>query len=299
MDVRTIARLLSSEIRPPNVENRAAGGTPVRQTPFDAIAQGLGRSAVNAVTYPGNYMQSYQPGQSVRDDPSATEWAGEMALNMVGSPALAGGLPGTVGSGVKALPMDNASRMARAQEQGYTVDAYKGMYPYDPATVPMVNGMGKVIDLPGNRNLVPKELTTIDSPSSPYAGFFSDDVDVANRFGDLYRGSVMPSKLKFENPLVIDAKGKPAAAFQFDSIAREHGTMDDMRSFRGAFEKGGQYDGVILKNTADEGTVYVPRNSDQVRSRFAKFDPANIKSGELLGGLGATAFVGAASRDDK
>jgi hypothetical protein len=192
-----------------------------------------------------------------------------------------------------ALPMDEASRLARAQEQGYTIDAYKGGQPYDWNTMPETNWKGEVIK--GTENRVPVELTSINSPNSPYAGFFSNDPKVADRFAAPFEhGAVWPTKLKFENPLVIDAQGKHAAAFQFDSIARDpkNNTITEMNKFHGAFKEGSPHDGVILKNTKDEGDVYIPRNPDQIRSRFAAFDPAKIGSGELLGSLVGAGILG-------
>jgi hypothetical protein len=278
MDVRTIARLLSSEVRPPNVENRAAGGTPVRQTPFDALAQGLGRSALNAVTYPGNYMQSYQPGQSVRDDPSAADWAGEMALNMVGSPALAGGLPGTVGSGVKALPMDNASRMARAQEQGFTRDAYRGE--------------GKPIEGEAFREhhagRYDPGFLGGDAIYSTSAPRIANDYTIFKAYREADPApNVMPLKVKMENPHIITGEDKVRIA-QMDRFERDDWLRD-------IYAKG--HDGVVVKYGDGVEEYVAPAAS--YKSRFAKFDPASQAGGGLLGGLGAAAFVGAASRDDK
>jgi hypothetical protein len=104
-----------------------------------------------------------------------------------------------------------------------------------------------------------------------------------------------------ENPLVIDAGGRPAAAFQFDQIARTHGTLDDMARFRGAFAENSPFDGVILRNTADEGTVYVPRTPQQARSRFANFEAGQENNPNMLASLlwplalgGAAATAGGA-----
>lgn len=197
-----------------------------------------------------------------------------------------------------ALPMDEASRMARAAEQGYTIDAYKGGQPYDWATMPDKDWKGNVIA--GTENRVPQELTSINSPNADYAGFFSHDPAVANRFAEPFEhGAVWPSKLKFDNPLVIDAEGKHAAAFQFDTIAQRNGTLDKMQAFKDAFKEGSPHDGVILRNTKDEGDVYVPRNPDQIRSRFAAFDPMNKGSGTLLGGLAGAAGAPIFAKQDK
>jgi len=100
------------------------------------------------------------------------------------------------------------------------------------------------------------------SGGSPYAGFFSDRKDVAKYFADSLaktfddgrKGVVHSSEVVFKKPLVIDAKGDFAGNFQFGPKRK-----DFMKGFEG------DYDGVILKNTKDEGTVYVPRNSNQIR----------------------------------
>jgi len=59
----------------------------------------------------------------------ATSWAPEMALNMIGAPAMggvsAGGREAVLGSGAvrrSALPMDEASRLERARSQGYNTN---------------------------------------------------------------------------------------------------------------------------------------------------------------------------------
>lgn len=142
--------------------------------------------------------------------------------------------------------------------------AYKGMYPYDWRLAEIRNGAGIPIE---NIGAKPPPLSEINNPDKPYAGFFSDSPDVANRFAGIStEGAVFPSRVNFDNPLTIDAKGKPAAAFQFESIAREHGTQGDYQAFQNAWKADSPYDGVILKNTKDEGTVYVPRNPSQIRS---------------------------------
>lgn len=183
------------------------------------------------------------------------------------------------------LPMDEVSRMGRATEQGYTIDAYKGMYPYTGG--PVTDWKGRVL------SETPKEEIKSIKPHA----FFSSDPETANRFASAItsEGSVLPAKLKFENPIVIDANGAPAAAFQFETIARRHGTHDAYKAFQDAISSKGPHDGVILKNTKDEGTVYLPKNPHQVRSRFAAFDPDKIKSGDLLasgaGLIGANAIT--------
>lgn len=251
------------------------------------------RSALDALLLPGDAYAGRVSmyGADGRTNPEVIGRSADLAGLVMGGgmPMAERGALGTSG-GKMALPMDEASRMSRAAEQGYTIDAYKGGQPYDWNTMPAYYGSGRVV--PGTENRVPKELTSINSPNADYAGFFSNSPDVANRFAAPFEhGAVWPAKLKFENPLVIDAKGQHAAAFQFDSIARERGTQEQLKQFKSAFAKDSPHDGVILKNTKDEGDVYVPRNPDQIRSRFAKFDPESIGSGNMLGGLAGIGVI--------
>ena len=227
----------------------------------------------------------------------------EAAMLPMGTGAIAG-VPvrsgeTVLGSGlVNKLPMDESARLARAKEQGFTVDAYKGGQPYDWRTMPSKDWKGNII--PGTEDLVPQELTSINSPDRPYAGFFSNDPKVADRFAEPFEhGAVWPVKLKLENPLVIDAKGKHAAAFQFDTIAQQNGTLEEMKKFQDAFRSDSPHDGVILKNTKDEGDVFIPRQPTQIRSRFARFDPNNINSGNLLGTLAGAGAFGALAQQGR
>lgn len=95
-----------------------------------------------------------------------------------------------------------------------------------------------------------------------------------------------------QNPYEIDAAGQHAAAFQFERIAKERGTLDQRKAFQDAFREGSPYDGVILRNTKDEGNVYIPRTPQQVRSVWAAFDPAQSGSPNLLAsGIGTAALA--------
>jgi hypothetical protein len=38
----------------------------------------------------------------------------------------------------------------------------------------------------------------------------------------------------------------------------------------------------VLKNTIDEGSVFIPRKANQIRSRFAAFDPLRRDEADLL-----------------
>jgi predicted GNAT family acetyltransferase len=202
------------------------------------------------------------------------------------------------------LPTDEASRMARAQEMGYTIEAYKGTYPYDASTGPVYgfkDGKWQQVDRIGAEPDVIKSFNSKNTTEQggKFAGFFGN-VDVANRFAKAggAQGAVFPTLLKMDSPLVIDAGGKPAGAFQFSRMAEDAGTMKDYQAFNDAFAPGSKFDGVILKNTLDEGTVYVPSASNQVRGRFAQFDPAKAGSADILAGFGVVGAGAALSQQD-
>jgi hypothetical protein len=200
---------------------------------------------------------------------------------------------------LKTLPTDEASRMARAREMGHTIEAYKGTYPYDASTGPVYgfkDGKWQQVDRIGAEPDVIKSFNSRNTTEQggKFAGFFGN-VDVANRFAAAgSEGAVFPSLLRMDAPLVIDAGGKPAGAFQFRRMAEDAGTMKDYQAFNDAFAPGSKFDGVILKNTLDEGTVYVPSASNQVRGRFAQFDPAKADSADILAGVGGIAAAGGA-----
>jgi hypothetical protein len=135
-----------------------------------------------------------------------------------------------------------------------TYRAFKGVYDSDPEYL-----SGK----------------PFSSPNEPYAGFFSDSPAVASDFatleGDIepnLTGSVYPVDLTFKNPLVIDGSDKFSISFQDPSSAREDGVFEQYQQFLKAFGKDSSHDGVIIRNTLDEGTVYVPRSYDQIQSIF-------------------------------
>lgn len=235
------------------------------------------KSALEALMLPGDVYAG-------RVDPMSDEGIGKAAdlagLVMGGAYGMApAGSVGVAGArSASRLPMDEASRMSRAAEQGYMIDAYKGMMPYHPDGYPTTNGYGKVIEparMPMTEltEIRPPRHSNYDDPISSGSGFFSSSPDVASRFAELFgSGAVYPVKLRMQNPKVIDAQGRHAADFQFGAGAGQ------LR-----LPKDSPHDGVILKNTKDEGDVYIPAQPQQIRSKFAAFDPANKDSSHLLG----------------
>lgn len=164
-------------------------------------------------------------------------------------------------------------------------------------------GKSKAVDKDGNPLVVYKGMPAVDwETGKPFdsidrksefpafnhgeqgtkiAGFFSSKSDVANRFAAGYArpgegsSAVFPCYLSIQHPYVIDAKGKAAGIIEFEESGRP---------FREAI-RSGKFDGVIIKNTKDEGDVYVALRPSQIKSAIGNrgtFDPkkADITASE-------------------
>lgn len=124
----------------------------------------------------------------------------------------------------------------------------------------------------------------------------------------------MPAKLRFNNPLVLDARGAvwdniPAKSLppKVAAAAKSPDGYNDKGGYVGsaltteminsAASKFG-HDGVIFKNVIDGGrqpsTVYsvLPGNAHNIRLPWANFDPAKTNAKDFLAGGAGTAIVG-------
>ncbi|MBL8449715.1 MAG: hypothetical protein JNM32_07310 [Dechloromonas sp.] len=124
-------------------------------------------------------------------------------------------------------------------------------------------------------------ITEFRSANGPWAGFFTDSKDVANRFASLTSdwtqgrspSGVVHTYLSLQHPLIVDALGHKARDFQIDAsrIGREdHPIREQLLS--------GKHDGLILRNTEDESDVYVALRPEQIKSAIGNrgaFDGAN------------------------
>ena len=184
-----------------------------------------------------------------------------------------------VAQAVGALPMDEASRMARAAEQGFEPGYYKGMFPYDWRTGEVVSEIRRPSPFPS--------FDPNDPPVEGIAGFLTRDPNVANRFAEktTTQGSVFPLNYRPGKTLTMDAQGAAAGDLQFGPSGQPF--RDAVRS--------GQYDTIVLKNTKDEGDVVVALKPENIRSRFARFDPAQAGSSNLMAGLAGILATGAAA----
>jgi len=183
-------------------------------------------------------------------------------------------------------------------DSGEPLVVYKGMWPPDQRQEPMSSI--------NRREFGGFPAYNGDEPDVDIAGFFTSSKDVANQFaqGVNSRGghgpSVYPVYLSIQKPYVIDAKGNYAGEYQFGP---------EGKPFRDAI-RSGNYDGVVIRNTGDEGDVYIPLHPEQIKSAIGNsgnFDPRNpdiagAADPRLLGAVartGAGALAGAAiDRED-
>jgi hypothetical protein len=214
--------------------------------------------------------ERYQAHQQVQQ---ALELAPTIALGMLGD-----------APGIKA-PMDNPA-FAKwfggskvVDEAGQPLRVYKGMYPYDwtqettTSRGPEIESINRPSDFPS--------FAGPNEPGTKIAGFFSDNPKVANFFSTIGQdsGAVYPVHLSLQNPYVIDAAGRNAGELQF---------MESGKPFRDAI-RSGKYDGVIIRNTADEGNVYVALHPGQIKSAIGNrgtYDPKDPRINYGIAGLG-------------
>ena len=204
-----------------------------------------------------------------------------------------------------ALPMDQASRMARAREMGFDVDT------------PMFHGSSNDFDAFD---------ITIDRTGAGYdAAWLTDDASLAYRYSRSSGGSaqdakVMEVRAALENPKIIDieelikneAEKIGADLDMFESMSEAQNMMlgPDWKKQAVIDAKNEGHDGLILKNYIDmpggdyaesPSTVYAVFDPTKIRKLEAKFDPAKRNSADLLAGVagGAVAVGAAAKADDR
>ena len=119
-----------------------------------------------------------------------------------------------------------------------------------------------------------KDITEFKSKNGPWAGFFTSDPNVGSKFAEAFNnGVVTPAFVNISKPLEIDAGGKSAKEFQID--ASVVGGIDSPIRKK---LLSGSYDGLILRNTSDEGDIFVPLKPTQIKSatgNVGTFDSTN------------------------
>lgn len=240
------------------------GGNLLNSSPYDWGLIGDGEASSQPESQPANLLNAPTRAQRATSfsQPFQDIWNKLEQHGLVNSP----NAPMSVISNPQSNMRDTLNAMANLMFTG-TVGpfrAYKGMPSYNWET-------GALSNL--EKEMSPGSI--IDPVNGKHAGFYSNDPAVASRFAESYQKmlneppavAIYPMDVQFENPVTIDAGGKPAAAIQFESIARQHNSYDGLSKFKSAFNDP-TVDGIIIKNTKDEGTIYIPRAPSQVRSPF-------------------------------
>jgi hypothetical protein len=195
------------------------------------------------------------------------------------------------------LPMDFESAQARGREMGFVEEYFKGMYPYDPDTVPVRNWRGEIIE---GADRTPRELTSINRPTDfpsfnrgepgyQIAGVMGRDPNVANNFAAWPESAVYPLQVRHGRTYDMDAAGSRAGLTHFEESGRPF--RDQMRS--------GEFDTGVIRNTSDEGDIAFVLRPENIRSRFARFDPRFAGSRNLMAGVGGAGVMVGASGDEE
>lgn len=218
-----------------------------------------------------------------------TEWlAGRGVLDLVSQ-----GYPESVSKRIVSgeLDMREPARMARAAEQGYDPTTfYKGLDPYPNVKS---SDLGALAILEGKNFPAITEIQRQgsfpsfggkdgDIPAGVIAGFYSPDHKVSNYFAPYQGYATYPLKARLGRVKEFDAAGKKAGQLQFGDAGKD---------FRDA-ARSGEYDTIILRNTADEGDVHISLNAENIRSPFAAFDPEYTGSNILGSRIAPTAGAG-------
>jgi hypothetical protein len=187
-----------------------------------------------------------------------------------------GATRGALGAGPAArkLPMDEASRMARAKDMGFYTD------------MRLYHGSGRTFEefkpvaTSDNRMLAPGISTAFDP-------------EVANVFAKLAHKrtggeypQVYPLLHRAENPVALRWK-------QTNDRSAVYATVRD------AFDQG--YDAVLVRDFPVSGkkhNILYVKDANQLRSPFAVFDPDKKNSGHLLAGAAGASVVGPAAFGD-
>ncbi len=195
------------------------------------------------------------------------------------NPELISYVKNKLGIQAQPLPMDEASRMQRARDMGFDLDVFRG--------------------------------SNFDSEELKGTVFLSSEPSVASDFAMFLRtyegANVSPSKIKGKF-LEIDAdfsdirEAEKMAGKQFAGIT-DADYPNGLEIYDWA--KANSYDGVKFKNAIDDplgpnipkaSDVYAVFDPKNIRSKFAKFDPAkknsaNILAGGLLGAIGVNQAI--------
>jgi hypothetical protein len=240
------------------------------------------------------------------------------ALGMTALPGSVGGIDKAVKKlGVDDLPMDTASRMKRAEEMGFGADAYHGtnvdVTEFDDAF------KGRATKA---RSAKKAHWFTDDAPTAAGYGDFAKDREVTdlldearrhergNRWDKVHELEVQAEKLdqgpqeRGQNVIPIKLRGN---LFEFDADGARYNDISAQIEEVLDKAKADGLDGVKFKNLVDQAdyslhnpaTHYAIFDPKNIRSRFAKFDPAKKDSANLLASVGGAGLLGTLAMDNE
>ena len=236
--------------------------------------------------------------------------------------------------GAKSLPMDTPSRMARAAEQGFSSPVYHATSRTTPIDE-LKPSNGLLMDLNaihvGTKKSANDRAGAVHVLSTPSGlqmqsakaantrrGWSPDNAAASAQGGVLredFAPSIMPLMMKAERPYLNPATGAPWTEREFQKHVGEWirenapklGETDRLAAKQlmkqDLLEQG--YDVIPYVNAIEGGqryksghagdVSYMVLKPENLRSSFAKFDPANVGKAGLMGALAGTLGMSAAN----
>ena len=191
------------------------------------------------------------------------------------------------------LPMDTASRMARAKEMGFDTEKllYRGTTEKGAKAAKPSFEAGEGVFLTDNPDVAeifryPREW------GESITGKFDE---VSGEYIDIEPGDLQELFARIKKPLRLNAKD--AEKFTYD-------TAFQSKTIRNA--KNSDYDSIVVPSVkegvgdwVEEGTTYVVLDPKNIRARSAKFDPSKKTSANLLAGAAGGMLFAPAFMDNE
>lgn len=212
---------------------------------------------------------------------------GDTLGRLSGSGRIAAAALPIAGTRLAKLPMDQASRLARAKAMGFRIEE------------PVYHGTDRVFDAfdlkAGGR--------TTGSRTAPLGVWASHSPNVADEFA---RMAIQQGKGRARGPLILPLLYRSDRLGVYDAGKHSQPDREAAVAIASAFDDG--FDAVRILNYRTPGgktgqTTVVVKDPSQLRSIFAAFDPKKRDSANLLAGIGAgvagTGLVASQAADER
>lgn len=194
------------------------------------------------------------------------------------------------------LPMDEAARMARAKELGFTTEVFHGTRATEPFDKFSVKTGPQRHDLHG---VHVGTLNAADERMQKYFG--GNDYGIAKGVANEDQAaSIMPLLAKFEKPYV-KKDGTPFSEAEIrrkvTEYAKKNGISPDRIDAKVGFKNElltEGYDHIpYINSVEDRGNVsYLVLKPENLRSRWAAFDPARLNENNIMASAIPVGFLG-------